>query len=241
MSPDLLWGLSFQVEVPDTVCEAIKSAFLWVCGSPDADRTALSAIFALNAGFASIDYFMQGIMRSLRKPLNRRIAKYNKVVDQWSKPVGEQGTGANLQARESVNGLAERVLDIQSSLPETFGRTAVCWKLLMAACAAVTLVLMVIPCCWRITVVLALPVPLFAFFCYRKKEAIKDELKSIDKEFDRLSVEARQSTPLAGQELQDRMEEMEKNLAQIVSALRLPQPITQNRRKGKRSKPVAAK
>lgn len=241
MSPDLLLGLSLQVEVPDAICEAVCSAFSWVCGSPDADRTALSAIFALNAGFASIDYFMQGIMRSLRKPLNRRIAKYSKVVDLWAKPVGEQGTGADLQAREAVNGLAERVLDIQGSLPETFGRTAVFWKLLMAVCAAATLVLMVIPCCWRITVLLALPVPLFVFFCYRKKVSIKNELRSIDNEFDRLSAEARQSPPPAGQELQNRMDELEKNLSKIASALLQSQPSVQNRRKGKRPKTHIAK
>ena len=215
MLHSLMASQCLQLEIPDalvSICHAVCSAITWlVTNDNEVDISALNAVFALNAGFASIDYFSHGIMRILRKSLRKKLSEYG--VDEWSK-----SAGTKLETKETLNDLADRVVKIQDSLPDRFGAIAKRWKFIMAACAGISLVLMVIPYHGRIVIILALPVLLFANKCRKKKNEIMGELSCIDSKRDEIVKSSHLVEKKINTEMIDRIGNLERAISSLVSA-----------------------
>ena len=218
MLPDLIAGTCLQIDIPDWLVflyRVVVSAIKWLTTEiPNDGQAVASLVFALNAGFATIDSFTQGIMRSLKESLQRRLDKYN---GEWENPVGSENTGVNLKLREEVNNLAEEVVAIQSTLPSVFGKIALHWKIIMGLSAATCLILMAIPYCARFILVLALPVPLFAWCCQRKKDKIKAQILEIDEEYKQLEIESRPSEKTSNIGMSEVFEKLQKAFSALSS------------------------
>lgn len=220
--PSLLASQCLQILIPDWLSvgwDWIKSLVLWMTfAKPDDDRTLLSVIFALNAGFASIDYFTQSILRSLRHKLSKDISKYKDR--EWSNKIGNEDTVVNLKRREAMAQLADAALRIQNKIPGLFNSQAKKWKIWMAIAAAVSLVCMVIPFTGRITTLLALPVPLFALRCNSKKSDIEKECKEIDEQYEKLiKCEDEASKPVKQDETVSRLDKIEEAMNNLIAQL----------------------
>ena len=220
--PSLLASQCLQISIPDWLSvgwDWIECLVLWMTfAKPDDDRTLLSVIFALNAGFASIDYFTQSILRSLRHKLSKEISKYKDR--EWSNKIGSEDTVVNLKRREAMSQLADAALRIQNKIPGLFNSQAKKWKTWMAIAAAVSLVCMVIPFTGRITILLALPVPLFALRCNLKKSDIEKECKDIDVQYEKLiKCEDESSKPVKQDETVSRLDKIEVAVNNLIAQL----------------------
>ena len=224
MPPDLIAGQCLQVDVPSWIMTGwdilkiilswIALAFLWLLGSVDNDRTALSVVFALDAGFAAIDYFMKSILHVLRASICRRLEKYKDP--KWEQDTKSGKVYSDVVASEKMNGLVQRVENIRDGLSDAFERSAKKWKLLMGGCAAVALICMVIPYCGRISIFLALPVPMFALACHRKKNKIKSELNDIDGQYDELIKNIRESEKTEDPDMLSRIGKLEEAVSVLI-------------------------
>lgn len=143
--------------------------------SEGSGATALGLIFALNAGFASINAFTKGFLFSLRRDFCKLTAKYRDPKWLNSIPVSKDEGSSSLNHREQLADLANNVLEMENNMSAAVRKTARTWKFVMGLCAAITLVCLFIPYYGRILIFLALPVPLFALRCHflRKKFKIK--------------------------------------------------------------------
>lgn len=177
-----------QVPLPDffwAACACIKDSICWLISEPEhVDGTLLSVIFALDASFATIDYFSQSFLRTLRQKLRSRISKYQDP--KWIRTIGSENTVTNLIRREQLTQLAAEAVRIQNRIPDFFNAKARFWKSVMAVSAAVMLVFMAVPYFGRIAILFALPVPLFVMKCKSKKDDIEDECEEIDKKYELL-------------------------------------------------------
>lgn len=182
MPPD---QLATNCQIPDWLVSlwgwivSIGNAFVifwnWLIveAASDGGSTALSLIFALNAGFASINSFTKGFLFSLRRDFCKRTAKYRDPMWLASIPLAQDNGSSNLNHREQLADLASAVLGMERNMSRVVARTAKIWKTVMGICAAVTLVCMFIPYYGRIMMFLALPVPLFAWHCHRLRGKFK--------------------------------------------------------------------
>ena len=221
--PELFANQCLQIPIPDwlPVCwDWIKCLAAWATfAKPDDDRTLLSVIFALNAGFASIDYLTKSILRSLRHKLNKYTTEYKNR--EWANQIGDEDTVVNLKRREAMSQLADAALRIQNKIPGLFNAQAKKWKIWMAIAAAVSLVCMVIPFTGRITILLALPVPLFALRCNSKKNSVEKKCKEIDERYEKLiKCEDDASKPVKQDETVSRLDKIEEALNNLSAQLK---------------------
>ena len=232
MPPDVVSaGNCIQFSVPEwilTVGIWLKIAAVYAVEEPDSDRTLLSAVFAINAGFATIDYFTQSIVRPLRRKLNKRIFEYKNP--DWPKKIGGENTVVNLKRREAMSQLADAAMRIQNKIPTLFNSQARRWKIVMAIAAVIALVLMSIPYTGRIVLLLALPVPLFAWRCYAKKRGIEDECKTIDDKYEHLIKDVNDSLSQDKRdETTSRLDNLERALNKLIEQMPSSKPKPKRR------------
>lgn len=174
-------------QVPDSIvtfwgwivacASGLAVAGKWIVSetSEGCGATALGLIFALNAGFASINAFTKGFLFSLRRDFCKLTAKYRDPKWLDSIPVSKDEGSSSLNHREQLADLANNVLEMENNMTAAVRKTARTWKIAMGLCAAITLGCLFIPYYGRILILLALPVPLFALRCHflRKKFKVK--------------------------------------------------------------------
>lgn len=217
--PSLL--ASQSVSVPDWIvscCHFCLDFISWCFSAADDDRTALGAIFALNAAPASIDSFTKSFMESMRRVFRRKIAKYKDP--KWLKSVGPDESAVNLNKRELLANNAKDVLEIENEIPTLFTAKARFWKEVMAGCALIALVCMVVPYTGRILVLLALPLPLFYWRCQAEKTAFEEKTDKacaeIDKNYDRIKGHPEDSAAAENKDVLSRLASIEKTLASLT-------------------------
>lgn len=226
MPPDLIAGQCLQIDIPSWVTAGwdvvkmvgtwIASAFLWLLEAADDDRTALSVVFALDAGFATIDYFMKSILHDLRNSICWRLEKYKDP--KWEQNTKSGKMYSDVVASEKMDELVQRVEGIRDGLKNTFEKSAKRWKLSMGGSAAAALVCMAIPYCGRITILLALPVPLFALSCHGKKNKIKSELNEIDAQYDELIRSKMESAKTDDPDMLSRIGKLEDAVSALIGS-----------------------
>lgn len=232
MPPDAVSaGNCVQFSIPEWILAVgtwLKAAAVYAVKSPDDDRTLLNAVFAINAGFATIDYFTQSIVRPLRRKLNKRIFEYKNP--DWPKKIGTENSVANLKRREAMSQLADATMRIQNKIPTLFNSQARKWKTVMAIAAAIALVLMSIPYTGRIVLLLALPVPLFAWKCYSKKRGIESECKAIDEKYAQLIKDVNDSLSQDERdETTSRLDDLEKAVNTLIKQMPSNKPKPKRR------------
>ena len=212
---------SQSVAMPDWLisCWHFCLGFIsWCFSAADDDRTALGAIFALNASFASIDSFTKSFMESMRRVFRRKIAKYKDP--RWLKSVGKDDSAVSLNKREQLADVANEVLVIENEIPMLFTAKARFWKFVMGACATVALWCMVVPYTGRVLVLLALPLPLFYWRCLKEKAMFEMKTEKacaeIDKNYDRIKGHADDPAAAGSKDILVRLDSMEKALASLT-------------------------
>ncbi len=189
----------------------------WCFNSPDADRTALGVIFALNAATASIDSFTKSFMESMRLVFRNKIAKYRDP--EWLKSVGKDDSAVSLNKREQLANVANDVLVIENEIPTLFTAKARFWKIVMACCAVIALICMVVPYTGRILTLLALPLPLFYWRCKSEKSSFEAKTKmacaEIDRNYDRIKGVGNEPVAAENEDVLSRLASIEDALEKI--------------------------
>ena len=221
--PSLL--ASQSVSVPDWLISCWHFCidfFSWCFSAADNDRTALGAIFALNAAPASIDSFTKSFMESMRQVFHRKIAKYKDP--EWLKSVGEDDSAVSLNKREQLVDVANEVLVIENEIPILFTAKAKFWKFVMGGCATISLWCMVVPYTGRVLVLLALPLPLFYWQCLKEKAAFEKKTDKscaeIDKSYERIKGHSDNAAVAENKDVLARLAAMEK----VLSSLTVQEP-----------------
>ena len=154
--------------------DSVEVKWLFGAAGPG-DNAFLGVIFALNAGFASIDTITEGFMASLRDDVAMITAKYGDP--KWLKNLEKEIPATDMPGLEKIAGLVAEALALNGRIPWLFKAKAKFWKGAMGVCAAVSLVCMAIPYAGRILLLLALPVPLFVLGCLDESRAFRKEAK----------------------------------------------------------------
>lgn len=163
---------------PDAAADPSFLSALWswlMTKAPNDDTTLLSVLFAFNAGFSTVDSIIGGMLKRLRTKIRCRICRYTDA--EWIKSVAPDDTEQDKTKRDVMTALVKGVTDLQDEIPSMFCKNACVWKVFMAIAAAIALYCMAVPHTQRITLLLALPIPLFLLSC-------RIELNSFNKRLD---------------------------------------------------------
>ena len=167
--------------------------------APNDDVTLLSVIFAFNAGFSTVDSIVGGMIKNLRSKIRHRVCCYTEA--KWIRSIAPTDTEKDKVKRSVLTALVKGVTDMQKEIPDMFSTNAFWWKIVMALSAAIALYCMAVPHTQRITLLLALPIPLFMLACRIELRSFNkrfgDACKNLEKER-KLITEADASEPEAG-------------------------------------------
>lgn len=149
---------------------------VWVMSkTPNNDVTLLSVLFAFNAGFSSVDSIVSGMLKNLRSEIRHRVCHYTET--DWIRSIAPTDTEQDKAKRSILTALVKGVTDMQNEIPSMFCRNAFWWKIVMAISAAIALYCMATQHTERLTLLLALPIPLFMLSC-------RVELRAFNARFD---------------------------------------------------------